>query len=131
VARLADLSVDFTRLEVSRLSGEAIPMTNQEFKNAQLFFVEFWASAFTGRIAGSGMGIRRLSYDPHCRHPCGKTSPEVGKRPGQSGSLSDRSPGRLQIRTLGTRADPDQQPPYRVGAVPRSRNENVVRPDRS
>jgi hypothetical protein len=29
----------------------------------------------------------------------------------------------------GTRADPDQQPPYRVVAVLTSRNENAVRPD--
>jgi Transcriptional regulatory protein, C terminal len=37
VARFADLIVDFTRLEVSRLSGELIPMTNQEFKTLNCF----------------------------------------------------------------------------------------------
>lgn len=37
VARFADLIVDFTRLEVSRLSGEVIPMTNQEFKTLNCF----------------------------------------------------------------------------------------------
>jgi DNA-binding winged helix-turn-helix (wHTH) protein len=37
VARFADLIVDFKRLEVSRLSGEVIPMTNQEFKTLNCF----------------------------------------------------------------------------------------------
>ena len=37
IARFADLFVDFVRLEVSRLSGEVIPMTNQEFKALNCF----------------------------------------------------------------------------------------------
>lgn len=37
VARFSDVSVDFTRWEVSRLSGELIPMTHQEFKTLNCF----------------------------------------------------------------------------------------------
>jgi DNA-binding winged helix-turn-helix (wHTH) protein len=37
VARFSDFFVDFTRWEVSRLSGELIPMTHQEFKTLSCF----------------------------------------------------------------------------------------------
>ena len=48
VARFADLIVDFTRLEVSRLSGEVIPMTNQEFKTLNCFLSN------SGRVLSRG-----------------------------------------------------------------------------
>lgn len=37
VAHFSDIFVDFARMEVSRLSGEVIPMTNQEFKTLSCF----------------------------------------------------------------------------------------------
>jgi DNA-binding winged helix-turn-helix (wHTH) protein len=37
VARFADICVDFFKMEVSRLSGEVIALTNQEFKTLKCF----------------------------------------------------------------------------------------------
>ena len=38
-ARFSDFSVDFTRMEVSRSSGEPIPLTAQEFKTLRCFLL--------------------------------------------------------------------------------------------
>jgi len=39
ISRFSDVSIDFVKLEVTRGSGEAIPMTNQEFKMLHCFLL--------------------------------------------------------------------------------------------
>jgi hypothetical protein len=76
VARFEDVCVDFTKMEVSRSSGDPIILTAQEFKTLKCFLSNPDRVFSRDELLSEAWGYE-LSFNPHRRQPRLETTPET------------------------------------------------------
>jgi hypothetical protein len=82
VAHFSDVFVDFTSLEVSRQSGELIPMTNQEFKTLNCFLSNPGRALSRDELLGQAWGYENYPTTRTVDTHVGKLRQKLEKDPG-------------------------------------------------